>query len=394
MNTQPDKNAFSEDRSRPATTPETPDAPMTAEGSPEAPPTEEPSEGNGRPRRSRKLVVAAVLLAVLAAAGTYGYHWWQVGRFIEETDDAYIKADIVSLSAEVTGRIVAVPVKDNQRVEKGDVLVRIDDADYLASRASAEASLAAAEAAIANIEASRTLQLRQLDAARADLETAKANLDLAETEFKRKDKLTATGATSKQALDQADNALRLAQAARDKATAAIAADEQQLKVLDWQKKQRIADRDSANAALRQAQTNLDRTVIHAPRAGLIGNRGIDPGEYVGPGTRLMSIVPMDAIYVVANFKETQVRRFRDGMEVDLTFDMLGGRTVEGTIDSVAPATGSEFALLPPQNATGNFTKIVQRIPVKIRLKNLPDDGLALRPGTSVVVRVNTKPADE
>ena len=141
-------------------------------------------------------------------------------------------------------------------------------------------------------------------------------------------------------------------------------------------------------------TNLSRTVIRAPRAGIVGNRGVDQGEFVAPGQRLMSIVPIDDIYVIANFKETQVQRFRDGMEAELTFDMLDGKTVEGTIDSVAPATGSEFALLPPQNATGNFTKIVQRIPVKIRLKNLPEEGLALRPGTSVVVHVNTKPADE
>lgn len=346
-------------------------------------------------KRSRKPLVFLLAGLVLAAfAGRFVEDWWTVGRFEEETEDAYVKADIVTLSAEVGGRIISVDFKDNQPVKKGDILLQIDDRDYQAAVRSAEARRAAAVAAIANVEASRALQIRMIEIAEADMQSAQASFDFARTDSTRKNDLSRKGVASDRVVDQAENTLKLAKGALAKAAANLSASREQLKVLATQLAQRQSDLESADVALSVATDNLERTKVRAPRAGVVGNRGVDIGEYVAPGMRLMSVVPLDDIYVVANFKETQIAHFHDAMKARVTFDMFDGETVDGEIESFSPATGSEFAILPPQNATGNFTKIVQRLPVRVRLEALPEGKLAPRPGTSVIVTINTKQTGE
>lgn len=341
--------------------------------------------GGGR----KKALLALLLLALIAGAGYYGHQWWTVGRFVEDTDDAYVKADIVDLSAEIPGTATAVPVTDNDYVEKGAVLVRLDDRDYRAALRGAEARIDVARAAIDTIDANRDLQARLIEAGEADLATASANLEFARKDFERKKALVAKGATTARSLDEARNAYRTAASMRDKARATLEGDRKELAVLAAERKQRLAELESARADHATAETNLERTVIRAPRAGTIGNREVEAGESVAAGTRLLSIVPRDDFYVVANFKETQIEHFQEGMGADIALDMFGGRHFRGHIVSLAPATGSEFALLPPQNATGNFTKIVQRVPVKLRFDEALPEGLAPRPGSSAIVSIRT-----
>jgi membrane fusion protein (multidrug efflux system) len=344
-------------------------------------------------RGLRRVLVAVVAGGILAGGGAFGWHWWTVGSFIESTDDAYVRADIVGISAEVAGTVVTLSVDDNAHVEAGDVLVSIDPRDYEAAVASAKAAIAAADAAIADVDARRTLAERSIDVATADVATAQANLDFAESDYNRNVTLQARGTVPPRTLQEAETGRATARAALDRATATLASNRQQLEVLAAERRQREADLASANAQLATAELNLSRTTIRAPRAGVVGNRGVEVGAYVRLGQQIMSVVP-DTSYVVANFKETQIADVRPGMPAEIRVDMLGGRTLPGTVTSLAPASGAEFAILPPQNATGNFTKIVQRVPVKISLDRTPGDGeLALRPGTSVVVSVDTRGAD-
>ncbi|MBP5855809.1 HlyD family secretion protein [Marivibrio halodurans] len=337
----------------------------------------------------KKVMLALLVGAVVVGGGYFGHQWWTVDRFVEDTDDAYVKADIVNLSAEVSGTVTTVSVEDNQYVEKGAVLVRLDDRDYRAALRSAEARIDVARAAIETIAANRNLQARRIEAGEADLATASANLEFARKDLDRKKALVAKGATTARSLDEARNAYRTATATRDKARATLEGDRNELAVLAAQRKQRLGELESARADRTAAETNLDRTVIRAPRAGTVGNREIEAGETVASGTRLLSIVPRDDFYVVANFKETQIEHFREGMDADIALDMFGGRHFRGHIASLAPATGSEFALLPPQNATGNFTKIVQRVPVRLRFDEAFPNGLSPRPGSSAIVIIRT-----
>ena len=372
----PDGDVSPRPKQKSSTTPE----PVKAESA-------KPAKAKGRKKR---VLITLAVLGGLGLGGWYGYHWWTTGRYIESTDDAYVKADIVGLSAQVSGAVDKVPVDDNQSVDAGTILLQIDDREYRAADASAQAAIDASDATLANVREQRILQERAIDVDKADLATAKANLEFVNADFERNKTLRKRGTVSARQMQQVQTNLAAARASLAKTQAVIARDTQQLSVLDSQKRQAEAQRENALASKRVSELNLERTVIRAPEAGIVGNREIQSGEYVRPGMRLMSVVPAADIYVIANFKETQIEHVRDGMGVDVEADMLGGQTVKGTIDSLAPASGSEFAVLPPQNATGNFTKIVQRVPIKIRLEDRPGDALRLKPGTSVVVNIDTK----
>ena len=372
------------DGSQPVTTerPLASQAPPLATGTPAA-----------RPSRSRRrALLAAAALAVLAGGGYFGYGWWTTGRFLEETDDAYVQADMVAVSSRVAGQVAEVPAADNQRVRKGDVLARLDDRDLQAAQAQARADVAAAEADIQSLQAQLRLQDSTIAAADADIASADASAAYAKFEFNRYSDLVRTGTGSLQRAQQADADIKGRDAAAARARAAAEGARQQVTVLQAQLSRAQAALLRARAVANQAALNLSYATITAPTDGAVGDRTVRAGQYVQPATRLLNVVPMDAgLYVVANFKETQLARMGVGESVRLDVDMLDGEPLRGTVDSLAPGSGATFALLPPENATGNFTKIVQRVPVRIRLD--PDPRLLqLRPGLSVTASVDTRTA--
>ena len=343
-------------------------------------------------RWKKKLLLAAVAVAALTGAGLYGKEWWTNGRFIESTDDAYVQSDMVAVSSRIAGQVAEVLVADNQRVHKGDVLARLDDRDLQVAVAQAQADVASAQADIGALQAQLTLQSSTIDAADADVASADAAVGFARAEYARYADLARTGNGSIQRAQQTESDIRARDAAAARARAASAGARQQVAVLQAQLVRAQATLLRAQATARQAALNLSYAAITAPADGAIGDRTVRAGQFVQPGARLLSLVPMeDALYVIANFKETQLAKMGAGETVTLDVDMLGGHGLRGTVDSLAPGSGSTFALLPPENATGNFTKIVQRVPVRVRL--LADDRLAqLRPGLSVTAGVDTRTA--
>jgi membrane fusion protein (multidrug efflux system) len=338
--------------------------------------------------RIRRLLMAGSALALLAAATWYGWDYWTVGRFLVSTDDAYVKADNTTIAPKVSGYLTDVLVGDNQRVTAGQVLARIDDRDFKVALDQAKADVAAAQAAIASKQAQLDVQQAVIEAAKATIEVDTATKTFASQENKRYTDLAATGYGSVQNAQQAQarNAGADAAILRDRANLISA--EKQVELLKAEITQAIAAAARASAVQRQAELNLGYTTITAPIDGVVGNRTLRTGQFVQAGTLLMSLVPASGAYVVANFKETQLTNVREGQAVDVEVDMFPGHVVHGHVDSLAPASGQEFALLPPDNATGNFTKVVQRIPVKIAL-----DGTApieLRPGMSVIPSIATR----
>lgn len=335
----------------------------------------------------------AVLIVALAAL--FGWRWWESGRFEETTDNAYLRADTTVISPQVAGNVAEVLVEDNQWVEEAQVLLRIDDADYRARRDQAQAGIEAVEAALGNLDARLALQQTVLRQVAAEVAAAEANLAFARRENERAQALLRKGVGTRQRAEQAETALRERNAALEAAEALRAAENRRLGVLGSERRQIEADLARARTALELAKIDLARTVIRAPLAGVVGNRAVRVGQHVQPGRQLLALVPLQAVYVVANYKETQVEHFRPGLPARIEVDAFPGAEIAGHIDSLAPATGAEFSILPPENATGNFTKIVQRVPVKIRLE--PEAARAwagrLRPGLSVVATVRTEAGD-
>ncbi|QKK24576.1 HlyD family secretion protein [Rhizobium hidalgonense] len=355
----------------------------------EAPATEIPA-GTGR-RMFKRAVIAAALLAGVAFSADFGYRYWTVGRFIESTDDAYVKADYTTVAPKVAGYIRQVLVNDNDTVKSGQVLARIDDRDFQAALAQAKADLKAAEAAITNIDAQIALQQSVIEQARATIDASQASLDFAVSDAARSARLITSGAGTQSRAEQTQSARDQAAAAVERDRAALVAAENKVPVLQSQREQTIAQRDRAAAAARQAELNLSYTYIVAAVDGTVGARSIRVGQYVTSGTQLMAVVPLHAVYVVANFKETQLTHVRPGQPVEIKVDSFPDTAIRGHVDSVSPASGLEFSLLPPDNATGNFTKIVQRIPVKIVIDDEALSGL-LRSGMSVEPEIDTKAA--
>ena len=334
------------------------------------------------------LWTAGVLLCV--ALGTWGVRYWSVGRFIESTDDAYVKADSTTVAPRISGYIAQVLVKDNQPVKAGQVLARIDDRDLQTALREANANLAAATAVVANLAARLTEQDYAIREAQADLQVAQTAAALAQRNDGRRREMAKVGFGSDEQSDEATTDFQRKTAGVARARAALASASQQVDVLQTQRQLAVAQRLRAVANQSQAELNVSYANISAAIDGTVGARTLRVGQFVQAGTQLMEIVPLRETYVVANFKETQLTRMHPGQAVHLTVDAFPGESLTGHVDSLAPASGLEFALLPPDNATGNFTKIVQRIPIKVVLDEPRQLVGRLRPGMSVDVAVDTR----
>jgi membrane fusion protein (multidrug efflux system) len=344
----------------------------------------------GKKFNFRMLLMAGAAVVALAGAGWYGFDYWTVGRYLVSTDDAYVKADNTTVAPKVSGYLHEVLVGDNERVRAGQVLARIDERDFNVALDQAKADVAAAHAAIASKHAQLGVQQAVIDAAKATVDVDKATVTFAAQENKRYTDLAATGFGSVQNAQQAQSRNAGAQAAIARDTANLASALKQVDLLKAEIVQANAALARAQAQQSQAELNLEYTSIVAPIDGVVGNRSLRIGQFVQAGTQLMSVVPVAGAYVLANFKETQLTDVRAGQAVEIAVDTFPGQIVRGHVDSIAPASGQEFALLPPDNATGNFTKVVQRIPVKIALDLDEGSVVELRPGMSVIPTVETK----
>ncbi|QFY62542.1 HlyD family secretion protein (plasmid) [Rhizobium grahamii] len=337
----------------------------------------------------KKGVLALGLLAGAAYGVHFGHDYWTAGRFIEGTDDAYVKADYTTIAPKVGGYIKQVLVNDNDAVKAGQILARIDDRDFQAALNQARADVKAAEAAITNIDAQIELQQSVIDQSKAAVNASNASLVFAKSEAARNARLIVSGAGSQSKAEQTQSLMDQASAAVERDQAALVTAKNKVPVLKTQRDQSVAQRDRAAAAASQAELNLSYTNIVAAVDGTVGARSIRVGQYVTSGTQLMAVVPLHSVYVVANFKETQLTYIKPGQSVEVKVDSFPDLEVKGHVDSISPASGLEFSLLPPDNATGNFTKIVQRIPVKIVIDNDEIAG-SLRSGMSVEPEIDTK----
>ncbi|WP_421549535.1 HlyD family secretion protein [Pseudomonas sp. QD4] len=341
------------------------------------------------PRRRKPLLFGALGLAALVALGLYAEHWWSAGRFIETTDDAYIGGDVTVIGPKVAGYIEQVLVSDNQRVQAGDLLIRLDSRDYRANLDKAEGAVAGQEALLANLDATEQLQHAVIGQARAGIDATGAEMSRSREDNARYKRLVGSSAVSVESAQRADATFKTAQALNARAEAELLASQRQLQVIATQKLQARAALMQARAERDLARLNLAYTELRAPVDGVIGNRRARPGAYAQAGSQLLSLVPASGLWVDANFKEDQLEHMLPGQRVVIRADVLPGREFHGHLDSLAPATGAQFSVLPPENATGNFTKIVQRVPVRVILD--PADGVLgqLRPGLSVNAAVNT-----
>jgi membrane fusion protein, multidrug efflux system len=344
----------------------------------------------GSRNRLRGLAVATALLAAAAGVAWFGHHWWTVGRFIESTDDAYVGGDVTVIAPNVSGIIIQVAVTDDQAVHAGDLLVKIDDRDYRAVAAKALAAIAAQRASLANLDATRQLQLAMVAQAQADIAAADAEIVVTRDDQSRYRQLSVTAAASVQSFQKADALAKEAVAAGQKAQAGLVAAERRLDVIDTQKQQIAAQLAQAQADYDLAQINVGYTELRAPIDGTIGNRSARVGGFASVGAQLLSVVPARGLWVDANFKESQLAGMHPGQSVSIQADVLPGRVFEGHVVSLAPATGAQFSVLPPENATGNFTKIVQRVPVRILLDGDSSALGDLRPGLSVTAAVDER----
>ncbi|MDU0343061.1 HlyD family secretion protein [Bosea rubneri] len=358
-----------------------------------APGSEQSATGSSPAGRKPVKRMALILVAgtVLAAGGWFGLDWWRNGRFIVSTDDAYVGADMATISAKLAANVATVSVTRNQEVKAGDPLVGLDDGDQRIALESAQAKSATAAATLARIDA-------QTDAARASLLQAQAQATSAEAavtrslaDFERANSLAAKSYGSQATLDAATAARDQAAAALASAQAGVAQAKANIEVLQAQRIEAARQADELKVAEEKAARDLSFTKIAAPIDGLVANTNVQLGDLVSAGKRLMSIVPLDQVYVDANFKETQVGPLKIGDKATITVDALPGQVFQGTVSGIAGGTGSVFSLLPADNATGNFTKIVQRVPVRIALA--PEAGArhTLRPGMSVVVSIDPRP---
>jgi len=349
-----------------------------------------PVNGNGNYRnpimtpRGKKIIGVVLCITALGMVGA----GWAVARGggSVSTDNAYVRGDVTSLAPKVPGYVTAVEVRDNQIVQAGDVLFRIDDADYRARLAQADANVEAAVARLRNIDAETDLQGSLIRQAMAQRRSTAAELDLAEKASDRRRRLIETGAISQAHLDQSEAARARAEAGVSASTAGVEAQQQRIAVLAAQRDAAVAAIAQAQAARDLARIDLESTVVRAPISGVVGNRQVRLGRLVAPGAPLLDIVPVRDVWVVANFKETQVERIRPGQTVRIRVDGYPDDVFEGVVDSFAPGSGSSFSLLPADNATGNYVRVVQRVPVKIRFTDDRPRG-RLVPGLSARVEI-------
>jgi membrane fusion protein (multidrug efflux system) len=335
----------------------------------------------------KQLGMAGAALVVGIGAAWFGYQWWAVGRFIESTDDAYVGGDVTVIAPQVAGFIANVAVTDNQAVRAGDLLVKLDDRDYRAALAKAVAAVAGQ---LANLEANRLLQEAVIGEAEAELTATAAEIARSKSDVERYRSLAQDHAASVQRWQQADADYQKALAGDARARAALTGAQRKLDVIDTQKQQAMAALAGASADRDTAQLNLGYTELRAPIDGLVGNRSARNGAFASVGAQLISLVPAHGLWIDANFKEGQLARMRAGMPVRIDADVLPGEVFHGHVASLAPATGAVFSVLPAENATGNFTKIVQRVPVRVLLDGDAATLGVLRPGLSVTARVDER----
>jgi membrane fusion protein (multidrug efflux system) len=353
-------------------------------------------QARSKPSPLKNPRVRIILLIVIAVAVIGGVLWYvryqSVGKFMQGTDDAYIQADAVTISPKVSGYVDKVFVADNQQVKAGTPLLQIDARDYNAQAAQVEAQIDVARANAEGVRAQIREQQAAIDKARSDLVAARSDAAFAHAEVVRYQPLAASGAETREKLSQLLNQARQADAQVASAQAALTSATRRVGTLQAQVQQANAQGEASRAQLAAAKVNVGATILRASIDGRVGDKTVRIGQFAQAGTRLMSIVPVQQIYVEANFKETQLGLMRVGQPVTLDVDALPGVEIHGRVESVSPGTGAQFSLLPPQNATGNFTKIVQRVPVRIALDAGPETRKLLVPGMSVDVTVDTRSA--
>jgi len=338
----------------------------------------------------RHLALAGLALAITLGGVGYGRYWWSVGRFIESTDDAYAGGNVTAVSPHVAGFVAQILVADNQHVQAGQLLIRLDGRDFQAALDHAQAVAAKQQAALAGLEAKYVMQQAMISQAEADLNAKAARAAFAVADAVRYRELASTTFGTRQNAERASAVDQEARSATKSAQAGLAVARQRLTVLEAEIAEARAGVAQANADLETARLNLGYTEIRSPIDGYVGNRAAQVGAYVANGAYLLSVIPSQGLWVDANFKEDQLAYMRPGQPATVVADVLPGRTFQAHVESLTPGTGAVFSVIPPENATGNFTKIVQRVPVRIAF----DDGDArlgeLRPGLSTTVSVDTQ----
>jgi membrane fusion protein (multidrug efflux system) len=337
-------------------------------------------------------VLLAGLLLLIGVPAAVAYWWFEV-HFVESTDNAYVRGDVTAISPGAGGEIVKVWVRENQTVVAGDALISIDAEPYKARLNQARAQLAVADAALKSLDEQLNLQDVMVREAEAGLNAADAEYERAGNEWKRMNSLGDKGYAARQGIENTQAARRSADAGVLKARASVDASRQRKAALKADRERLRAEREAAEAAVNLAELDLAYTEVKAPVAGVVADLMAKRGLRVREGARLLTLVPLEQLWVEANFKETQIERMYPGQAVDVVADAFPGQPLKGSIESLAPASGSEFALLPPENATGNFTKVVQRVPVRIALPAQHALAGRLRPGLSVYVSVDVSASD-
>ena len=354
-----------------------------------APPAEDDATPKKKLSGRAKLILLVLAVAVIVVGATWYIRYRQHGRFVQTTNDAQIQADAVTVAPRISGYVAAVLVRDNQDVRAGDPLVRIDPRTYQAQAAQAGAQVAQARASQDSARASIGEQQAAIAQARAQLAAARATAAHDAAEVRRYAPLAASGAETRQQLAQLQAAaVQSAEQARAQA-AALVMQQRRIGTYTAQIRQGAAQAAQAQAQLASANVDVGAALIRAAVTGRIGDKTVTIGQYAQSGTRLMSIVPLDRLYITANFKETQLALMRPGQPATIKVDALDGVELHGRVESVSPGTGAQFSLIPPSNATGNFTKIVQRVPVRVSVEATPDARRLLVPGLSVTVSVDT-----
>jgi membrane fusion protein (multidrug efflux system) len=339
-------------------------------------------------------IISIVAIATVAIGSLVYLNRPESNGSVQSTDDAYVRADFTTVAPQISGTVQTVLIEDNQEVAAGDLLATIDDRDFVVAVNATKAQVASAQASIVSLQAHLTRQQTAIRQAQAAVAADDASIKLAQENKVRYRNLSADGAGTVQALQQAEAQLSIQLANRDRDQAGLLAARQQVNILQ-------ADLEKAKAALAQAQAaqaaadlKLSYTRITAPIGGVIGQKSVRLGAFVNAGQPLLAIVPLDGVYITGNFRETQLARMQPGQRVHIEVDALPGETLNGVVESLAPASGASYSAIAPHNATGNFTKIVQRLPVRIRIEPGQAAAARLKVGMSVVPNVHIEDRPE
>jgi membrane fusion protein (multidrug efflux system) len=354
------------------------------------------ADAKAKPARKgglRKVILSLVLLGAIGAGSWYGHQWWIDGRFMVSTDDAYIEGDITNIAPKVTGYVAAVNVVANQHVKAGDTLVTLDNGDYRIAAEQAEAQIATQKLTLSRFDAQIAAARTSVEQAEAQKTALEATVRGAQITLNRQQELASKKAGIRADLDNAQVAFDQAQANLAGADSAIASARANIAVVSAQRAEAESQIQLLELQKAKAERDLSFTVLKAPFDGVVGNLAVQTGDLVSPGQRLAALVPIENLYIEANFKETQVADIKPGAKVKIEVDAVEGHEIEGTVESISPASGSVFSLLPPENATGNFTKVIQRLPVRISLPKAALQSGHLRAGLSVVVAVDSRTGD-